>query len=357
MILAVRPACVGLLLCSLGACADDVTSSGGSGAGGDSTAGPGGGGTSSGGNGTGAGAMGGSGNAGGAGAASSTGTGATTSTGGGPATCEGLAVLAGSVEYTLLFDGDDRTYTVHTPPGYTAQAGLPVVVVFHGYAETAEQIETISNMTPETDARGYIVVYPQGRSTSWNAGGCCGSSSALGVDDVGFVDAMVAEIASNYCVDQSRLFACGFSNGGMLSHRLACESSDTFAAVGAVAGTMAIEECTPTRPVPVMHFHGTSDFVVPYNGGIFGTASVADTVTGWTTRNGCTDSMVSFDQGDATCETHGGCSENATVTICTLNGGGHQWPGGESAGPGGTINMDIFASEALLDFFDQHPMN
>ena len=350
MILAVRGLLAVGLVSTFTACTDGATSTGKGGSGGDSTS-QGAGGTSNGGSGTGAGSVGGSG-------AASTGsaTGGMTGSGGGAPTCEGLEPLAGSTEYLLPFGGDDRTYTVHTPPGYTGEAGLPVVFVFHGYLETAEQIETISKMTPETDARGYIVVYPQGRSTSWNAGTCCGSSSQLGVDDVGFVAAMLAEIASNYCIDQGRLFACGFSNGGMLSHRLACESSDTFAAIGAVSGTMALDECTPTRPVPVMSFHGTSDFVVPYDGGAFGPDSVADTITGWTTRNGCTDSMVSFDQGDATCETHGGCTEGATVALCTLEGGGHQWPGGESAGPGGTINMDIFASEALLDFFDQHPM-
>jgi polyhydroxybutyrate depolymerase len=60
--------------------------------------------------------------------------------------------------------------------------------------------------------------------------------------------------------------------------------------------------------------------------------------------------------GDATCETYDGCQANATVTLCTLDGGGHQWPGGMSAGPAGEINMDISASPAMLEFFDAHPM-
>jgi polyhydroxybutyrate depolymerase len=282
-------------------------------------------------------------------------TGATT-TGGG--TCMGKVGPAGDMDYTMDWDGDTREYRVHAPPGYDGTQAVPVVLVLHGYTETNDQIEEISQMTPETDARGVIVVYPQGRSTSWNAGSCCGTSSSSGVDDVGFVGAMLDAIEEAYCVDEKRIYSSGFSNGGMLSHRLACEMSDRIAAIGPVSGTIAIDPCTPSRPVPVMQFHGTSDFVVPYNGGgLSNAASVADTESAWITRNGCgTTPMVTFDMGDATCETFSGCQNDATVTTCTLEGGGHQWPGGMSAGPGGTINMDIFASEALLDFFAEHPL-
>jgi polyhydroxybutyrate depolymerase len=213
-------------------------------------------------------------------------------------------------------------------------------------------------MTPVTDERNAIVVYPQGRQNGWNAGTCCGSSSTLGIDDVGFAMAMLDEIETAYCVDPKRIYSAGFSAGGMLSHRLACEQSERIAAIGPVAGTMAFDPCEPTRPVPVMHFHGTSDFVVAYDGGGFSNAdSVPDTIAGWVTRNGCeTTATPTFDMGDAHCESHGGCDGDADVTLCTLEGGGHQWPGGESAGPGGTINMDIFASEAMLDFFEAHPL-
>ncbi|NUO54080.1 MAG: hypothetical protein HOV80_34980 [Polyangiaceae bacterium] len=282
-------------------------------------------------------------------------TGATT-TGGG--TCTGKVGPAGDMDYTLEWDGATREYRVHAPPGYDGTQAAPVVLVLHGYTETNDQIEGISQMTPETDARGVIVVYPQGLSTSWNAGACCGTSAGSGVDDVGFVGAMLDSIEETYCVDEKRIYSSGFSNGGMLSHRLACEMSDRIAAIGPVSGTIAVDECTPSRPVPVMQFHGTSDFVVPYNGfGLGGAASVPDTEAGWVKRNGCgTTPMVTFDMGDATCETFTGCQNDATVTTCTLEGGGHQWPGGMSAGPAGEINMDIFASEAMLDFFAEHPL-
>ncbi len=279
-------------------------------------------------------------------------------TGGAPATCSGKTLGAGDTEFTLPFDGDDREFRVHAPPGYDPAVATPVVLVLHGYLETNDDIENISQMTPETDDRGYIVVYPQGRSTSWNAGNCCGSSQQLGVDDVGFINAMLDKLESDYCVDAKRVFSAGFSNGAILSHRLACEAADRIAAIGPVSGPIGVPTCTPSRPVPVQHFHGTSDFVVPYNGGGFtGFTSVADSTADWVERNGCnTTPSVTFDMGDATCETYSACTAGADVVLCTLEGGGHQWPGGQSAGPGGTINMDIFASTALLDFFDAHPM-
>jgi len=294
---------------------------------------------------------------GGAGPTGGAASGGGTSQGGAPS-CGGKTLGAGDTDFSFDFDGATREYRVHAPPGYDPAVGAPVVLVFHGYLESNDDIENITQMTPEADARGYIAVYPQGLSTSWNAGNCCGSSQQLGVDDVGFVNEMLDRIEADYCVDIDRVFSAGFSNGGILSHRLACEMADRIAAIGPVSGPIGVEPCTPSRPVPVQHFHGTSDFVVPYNGGGFtGFTSVADSIAGWVERNGCaTTPTVSFDMGDATCETYSSCTENADVILCTLEGGGHQWPGGESAGPGGTINMDIFASEALLDFFDAHPM-
>jgi polyhydroxybutyrate depolymerase len=295
---------------------------------------------------------------GGATTSSSQGGASSTNGSGGGATCSGKTGAAGDTPYMVLADGEMRSFRVHAPPGYDGTNALPVVFVFHGYTETADQIEDITKMTPEADARGYIVVYAQGLNNSWNAGNCCGSSGTNDVDDDAFALVMLDTLASDYCVDDKRIFTSGFSNGGMLSHRFGCELSDRFAALGPVSGTMALDACTPSRPVPVMSFHGTSDFVVPYaDGGFSGGEGAVQTSTEWAARNGCdATSTVTFSQGDASCETWSNCDAGADVTLCTLTNGGHQWPGGNSAGPAGTINMDIFASAALLDFFDAHPM-
>jgi len=313
---------------------------------------------------TGAGATGGTGGTGGSGGMGSGGMGSggaggAGGAGGGAAACVGLDGTPGDFERTLLSGTQMREYRVHVPPGYDPTKPTMLVLVFHGFLETSEQIEDITVMTPVSDARNFLLVYPQGLSTSWNAGACCGSSASSDVEDVKFVGEMLDALSQEYCVDPKRVFASGFSNGGMLSHRLACEMSDRIAAIGPVAGTMAIDDCTPARPVPVMHVHGTSDFVVPYNGGGLGGAqSVQNTITAWKERNGCTDGQPTgvYENGDALCVEYSQCNAQASVRLCTLDGGGHQWPGGTSAGPGGTLSMDLATSEALAAFFEAHPM-
>jgi polyhydroxybutyrate depolymerase len=263
-------------------------------------------------------------------------------------------------EKTVMSGGEAREYRVHVPEGYAPDKATMIVLDFHGYTESNDDIVTISKMDAVSAAHGFIAVYPQGKSTSWNAGACCGTSSSSGVDDVGFVRDLLDALAADYCVDPKRVFSVGFSNGGMLSHRLACELSDRIAAIGPVSGTMAIDGCSPGRPVPVIHFHGTSDFVVPYDGnGLGGADSVEDTIKGWVERNGCKDGApaVVYQKGDATCEEYQQCTDGASVRLCTIEGGGHQWPGGESAGGlGGALSKDITASEEMFTFFEAHPM-
>jgi polyhydroxybutyrate depolymerase len=272
----------------------------------------------------------------------------------------GLSGETGNFDKTVMSSGEARTYRVHVPPGYAPDQPAMLVLDFHGFLETNEDIEKISKMDGVSDAHGFLVVYPQGKSNSWNAGACCGTSASSGVDDVGFVRDLLDALSAEYCVDAKRVFSVGFSNGGMLSHRLACELSDRIAAIGPVSGTMAIDGCSPARPVPVIHFHGTSDFVVPYDGGGLGGAdSVGDTIAGWVQRNGCKDAQPTnvYQKGDATCDEYQACTDGASVRLCTIDGGGHQWPGGESAGGlGGKVSTDISASEEMFTFFAAHPM-
>ncbi len=272
----------------------------------------------------------------------------------------GLSGEAGSFNKTVMSAGEAREYRIHVPAGYSPEKPTMLVLDFHGLFESKEDIEKISKMTAVSDAHGFIVVYPQGKTSSWNAGACCGTSSSTGVDDVGFVGDLLDALEAEYCVDKKRVFSVGFSNGGMLSHRLACELSDRIAAIGPVAGTLAVDACSPSRPVPVIHFHGTSDFVVPFDGGgLGGGKSVDDTIAGWVQRNGCKDAAPTsvYQNGDATCEEYQQCTDGASVRLCTISGGGHQWPGGESAGAvGGKLSTDISASEEMFSFFAAHPM-
>lgn len=297
---------------------------------------------------------------GGGGGSGSGGSGGNGSGGGATAACSGLSGETGSFEKTLTAGGETREYRVHVPPGYSPDQATMLVLDFHGFTQTNDDIAKISKMDGVSDAHGFLAVYPQGLSNSWNAGSCCGTASSSSIDDVGFVKALLDALEAEFCIDKKRIFSVGFSNGGMLSHRLACELSDRIAAVGPVGGTMAVDTCSPARPVPVIHFHGTSDFVVPYNGGgASGADSVEATIADWVKRNGCKDAApaVVFENGDSTCEEYKQCEGGAAVRLCTVDGGGHQWPGGESGGGIlGKVTQDIVASEEMIKFFAEHPM-
>ncbi len=297
------------------------------------------------------------GNAGtGAGTGGSAGTSGAAGTG---STCAPSSLAAGSTtDVAVDFGGAARRYLLHVPAGWDGASALPLVLNFHGYTYSADQQPDYTGMTPVADANGFAVAYPDGTGNSWNGGACCGSAAGANLDDVGFARAVVADASSKICVDARRVYATGMSNGGFLSHRLACQAADVFAAVAPVAGVLGIDagECTPSRPVPVMHFHGTSDLVVPYGGNpLLRYVSVADTVDGWAKRNGCTDApTTTFTNGNAKCESRFACSGGAEVTLCTIQGMGHCWPGRTSCLFSGST--DISATDAMWPFFQKHAL-
>jgi len=313
----------------------------------------------------GAGASTGDGGTGGAATGGTSATGGTGAGGGGsggsaPAACDGKMGPTGDTNLKLMFGGEERNADVHVPAKYDPSVATMLVLNFHGFTSNSAQEADITKMTAASDERGFIVVYPNGTDFSWNAGNCCGLAASQGVDDVGFVSALVDELSKQYCVDPKRVFATGMSNGGFLSNRLGCELSDKIAAIAPVAGVLGVppEECAPGRKVPVMHFHGTSDLLVPYEGNAFlGYIPVAESVGRWRDIDGCgPNEQVVYDVGDSKCVSTNGCQDGAEVILCTVDGGGHQWPGGGSFPGGGKTTMDLDATGAMLDFFEKHPM-
>ncbi len=279
---------------------------------------------------------------------------ATTSTeGGAPDGCEAAEALApGDHERMLEHDGQMRRFVVHVPRTIDASTPAPLLVNMHGLLGTPEQQILWTQMNASTDPRGWIVVYPAGIANSWNAGTCCGDASANGVDDVGFLRAVVADVSGAACVDPARIYATGMSNGGHMSFRLACEAADLFAAFAPVAGAMRVAECTPSRPVPLLAFHGVQDFIVPY-------ADDVASIDGWVARNGCDPEFAQEDFAGGHRRTWSGCEGDVGVGLCTLDPMGHCWPGGD---PDlclvifGEYSEAIDANETMLDFFEQHPL-
>ena len=255
-----------------------------------------------------------------------------------------------------------RIANVHVPPGYDPTVPTPVVLNFHGFTSDGLQEDVLSQMDPAADASGYIAIYPFGTGAplSWNAGACCGTAAATGVDDIQFVRDLLDYAATQICVDPHRVFATGMSNGGFLSHRIACELSERIGAVAPVAGVLGIPDadCTPARAMPVMHFHGTDDPLVPWNGStVLGFISVPDSFAGWAARDGCTGApSQTYAHGDASCSTYASCAGGAEVTLCTIDGGGHTWPGGTPVPTLGATSTDLDATAHMWTFFQAHPL-
>lgn len=288
--------------------------------------------------------------------------------GGAVFTCIGKKASSGDSAITLQSGGLARTFYVHVPPSYDPTRGAMLVLNFHGFTNAALIQKVISRMDASADAHGYIAVYPEGVATSWNAGDCCGTAWNNAVDDVAFVKTMLTRLESDWCVDPKRMFATGYSNGGFLSYRLACEMADAFAAIAPVAGEMGIDatKCKPSRPVPVLDFHGTSDPIVPYNGGVplvqtgmglINFRSTAETISVWRDKDGCLGAgKVIYQQGDTTCTRYDTCKMGSEVVHCKIDGGGHTWPGGVPVPLVGKTSTDISATETMVKFFEAHPL-
>jgi polyhydroxybutyrate depolymerase len=259
-------------------------------------------------------------------------------------------------EHVLVYDDIERSYVVYVPASYDHEAFTPLVLAFHGYANSPGQQEEWSALSEKAAAAGFVLVYPRGTGfiSGWNGGDCCGSM----VDDVGFVSALIDRLQEDLCIDPQRVYATGFSNGGFLSHRLACELSDRIAAIASVAGVMGIDDCTPTRPVPVLQMHGTGDLVVPYGGStLLGFESVPETIAAWVARDGCEgEPVVSYQHEEVTCERHERCEAGVEVELCTVEGGGHTWPGGADIFGAGPTTQNLAANDRLWDFFVAHPL-
>jgi polyhydroxybutyrate depolymerase len=252
---------------------------------------------------------------------------------------------------TLNYDGTDRTYLLHIPSSYDGLSAVPLVVALHGYTGSGSGLESITGFSNKADLNNFIVVYPNGTGStrSWNAGNCCGYAMTNDIDDVGFISALIDTLSANYNIDSTRIYATGFSNGSMMSYRLAAELSDKIAAIAGVAGQMVLDECNPVRAVPIMHLHALDDGVVLYEGGSDGFIypSVETVIDIWVEINGCeTDPDTIINNANLTVRKWAALSHNADIFLYTRPTGGHTWPTGT-----------VSATDSIWNFFVVHPMD
>jgi polyhydroxybutyrate depolymerase len=255
----------------------------------------------------------------------------------------------GTYDEKISSGGLVRQYRLHVPATYQPGNPVPLVVGFHGAGSSGATFESYSGLSTLADQAGFIAVYPQGLGdvSNWD--------TLPNSKDVPFVGDLLDSLEKRCSLDSKRIFATGHSRGGGMVNRLGCELSDRIAAIGPVSGDYTDSAiCSPSRPMPVVAFHGSLDPTFPYNGfGIPG--EIHDSyfnlgipipvwAASWGERNGCSyKASIVFQEGQVSGQEWGNCQAGADVLLYTVNDGTHDWPSGVNA-----IKM-------IWDFFSQHP--
>ena len=277
----------------------------------------------------------------------------------------------GTSQYRVQVGDLMRTFLLHVPKSRPRRFGLatayPLVIVLHGSGANGATIRRMSGMDSLADAAHFLVAYPNattgalGLGADWNAGECCGAAHKQNVDDVAFVRALVGTLSREMPVDRRRVYVAGFSDGGRMAYRVACELGTRIAAIGVVSGSLMDGQCAPQRPVPLIAFHGTADDEVPYADSSLSTAvgrpptgsrGVPPSIVFWATIDRCRAAKVSRYAPHVTVTRFAPCA--ADVTLYSVDGGEHAWPGGKADGDEPT--REISASRVVWSFFASHPL-
>lgn len=275
-------------------------------------------------------------------------------------------------EGSFNVDGISRTYTVNLPPNYYEGSDFSLVIAMHGGGGSGLQFETSSLLTQKANASNFIVVYPDGVTSTgllalktWNAGNCCGYAVTNNINDVGFISQLTDKLLATYKINPKKVYATGHSNGGMMAYRLACELSNKIAAIAVSACTMVNNQpCSPTHAVPILHVHSNLDQNVPIAGGIgIGISNVnyPPVLSGlqtWVSLNNCPiPQKTILNNTNYTLTQWVNCTNNSSIQYYLTNDGGHAWAGGLP----GTITGDLPSSAVnmnnlLWDFFKQYQL-
>ncbi|PRX96654.1 alpha/beta hydrolase family esterase [Allonocardiopsis opalescens] len=262
-----------------------------------------------------------------------------------------------SATYRTTSGGIERTYQLHLPEGYQPRRPWPVVLAYHGRGSTGTELQGFSGLS----ALPAVLVYPEGvvgtgegERQAWQGA----PYSAPGVDDVAFTEDLIDRLADRLCLDERRIYATGKSNGGGFTALLACRAADRIAAIAPVAGAFypTGEECRPSRPVPVIEFHGTADATIPYTGDADrGLPAVPEWTAAWAGRDGCRPRpSVRRIEPDIELSRWSGCAAGTAVAHVAIDGGGHTWPGADAYSGGGHTTQTIEAHQVLWRFVARH---
>ena len=242
-------------------------------------------------------------------------------------------VKAELFEQRVLHNGEEREYFLYVPDSYNENTEYPVLLNFHGFGGNAKDyIDYESDFRDVAEQEGVILVYPQGSLLSgfshWNAAPMAEDNKS-NTDDIGFIELLIRNLQQDLSVDPNRIYATGFSNGGMFSYALGCFTEGLIAGVAAVSGLqLNLEDCSPSHPISVLIAHSTTDDVIPYTGSS-DVASVDETVSFWRTANQTSSEAKEsrHNLGDETVwiYTYTGGTNGSEVLHYKVDNGMHMW--------------------------------
>jgi polyhydroxybutyrate depolymerase len=282
-----------------------------------------------------------------------------------------------------FLDDSERWFLLTTPEELDQDTPLPLVLDFHGLAEGADVHALMTKLPEYGREQGFLVVSPHGTGepVRWAVDPDVEANA-----DLQYTADLLDQLEAEQCIDRSRVYATGLSNGAFMSSVLGCTMADRFAAIAPVAGLIRPEGCDPSRPVPVLAFHGTADPILLFNGGVgerlgnvlpnVGGGGPAATTEEpplpeadldgegypqaageWAAGNGCTGDPIDEDLSDKVIERTWDCPPDGVVDFVILEGGGHTWPGSEFssnlADIMGPTDMDTDANALIWSFFQR----
>ncbi|BAZ14794.1 phospholipase/carboxylesterase [Calothrix sp. NIES-4071] len=270
-------------------------------------------------------------------------------------------IVYGDSSGKLEDQGISRSYYMYTPKSYNPSRPMPLVLVFHGDGGSGKSISDVSKFNEKAEQQGFIAVYPDGIHHRWHLG----KNNPNNIDDISFVDNLISHLQQVRNIDSSRIYATGFSRGGILTQALACTLPDKFAAFASVAGSLPVSfehQCQPQSPVSMLMINGTNDHSVLYQGdkpnqkGAL--ASIPEVTDFWRYQNGCRKNDKDNNNSIQT-YFYSGCNSGSEVVQLAVVNGGHIWYGGASNDE--SINkfnqkLGFNSTQEIWNFFERHSL-
>ncbi|MBI5287441.1 MAG: hypothetical protein HY873_00545 [Chloroflexi bacterium] len=266
---------------------------------------------------------------------------------------------AGDTDGSITSGGLDRTYILHVPPSYDGTRAVPLLLNFHGFGSNARQQAVYSGFPATADAEGFITVAANGTGTPqhWTYPG-------LGdVDEAAFVADLLDQLGAELCIDATRVYLAGMSNGAAISTSIACALPDRIAAIAEVGATASPRTCAPGVSIPIITFRGTEDACVPYEGGTSAcgqrlpVVAAEESARQWAAQDGCNPAPATKRVADDVLVTaYSECAGFAAVLLYTVQGAGHTWPGSIDVARLGPTTHTISATDLIWEFFQGHAL-